>query len=229
MIRPPAVPGRLESPRARRDYRGIELLARKSLTDRFWLQASYVYSSLRGNYDGAIFESSGETDPGINPDFDYPELWHNSSGRLFLDRPNRFRLDGYWVTPLRFSVGLQFLVASGAPLDRTGYFNSNYGSAVYLVPRGSEGRLPTQWDANLTLSYPLVVGPTTVTLQALLFNSFNNQIPLSRDNRWTIQRPPDYPASIENPDQGPPVNDEYGKFTSRQGPRAFRAAIRVSF
>ena len=54
------------------------------------------------------------------------------------------------------------------------------------MPRGSEGRLPTLWDANLTLSYPIAIGPATVTLQAYLFNVFNKQIAVARDDFWTF-------------------------------------------
>ena len=216
------------TPRASRIYRGIELLTRKTVTDRLWVQASYVYSSLRGNYDGGVNETFGTTTPGFNRDFDYPSLWHDASGRPFLDRPNRFRLDGYWVSPLRLSVGLQAYAVSGPPLDQIGYFNVIYGPGVYLVPRGSVGRLPTQWDANLTLAYPIEFGPTTVTLQAYVFNLFNNQIAMTRDNAWTLGPGADYPASILDPAQ-PQTNPEYGKNTSRTPPRQFRAAVRVSF
>jgi hypothetical protein len=41
-----------QSPKAKRLYRAIELSARKSVGTWLWLQASYVYSSVRGNYDG---------------------------------------------------------------------------------------------------------------------------------------------------------------------------------
>src|SRR5207245_3314144 len=92
------------TPPARRLYRGIELLARKSVGDKLWLQTSYVYSSLRGNYDGGINEGFQQTTPGLNLDFDQPPLWHNSYGRLFLDRPHRFRFDGFWTTPLGPSI-----------------------------------------------------------------------------------------------------------------------------
>lgn len=214
------------TPPARRLYSGIEILARKSIGQAVWLQASYVYSSLRGNYDGAVNEGFQQTSAGLNLDFDWPPLWHNAYGRLYLDRPNRFRFDGYWVTPLRLAVGLQAFAASGPPLEKTGYYQD--ASLVYLVPRGSAGRLPTQWDANLTLSYPIAVGPATVTLQAYLFRIFNNQIATTRDNRWTTSPPNGYPATIYDPNQ-PSDNPEYGKFTSRQDPRVFRAAVRVSF
>ncbi len=66
-----------------------------------------------------------------------------------------FRFAGYYRTPLGLSVGLDGYVLSGAPLDRWGYFNSSNFYYVRLVPRGSAGRMPTLWEANLTLEYPL--------------------------------------------------------------------------
>jgi hypothetical protein len=217
------------TPQARRIYRGLEVMARETVGDRLWLQASYVYSSLRGNYDGSVNQGAeGLTWPGINMDFDYPAMWHDAYGILGLDRPHRFRFDGYYVTPWHVSVGLQAFAESGAPLNQMGFFNSGYGTVVFLVPRGSAGRLPTLWGTNLSLSYPIVVGPTIVTVQAFLFNVFNEQIAISRDNSWSISPPVGFPATIYDPNQEQ-TNPEYGKVTGRQNPRVFRAAVKVSF
>jgi outer membrane receptor protein involved in Fe transport len=217
------------SPPAKRVYRGIELLARQAVGDRLWVQASYVYSSLRGNYDGGVNEGLyGRTIPGRNEDFDFPALWHDGYGILALDRPNRFRLDGYWVTPWLLSVGLQAFVESGAPVNKLGFFNRTYGSMVFLVPRGSEGRLPTLWGTNLTISYPIAIGPVTVTAQAYLFNVFNEQIAISRDDVWSRSPPEGFPVTIYDPNQQQ-NNETYGAVTGRLDPRSFRAALRVSF
>jgi outer membrane receptor protein involved in Fe transport len=217
------------SPRPRRLYRGIEVLARRSLGDRLWLQASYIYSSLRGNTDGAINEGAiNETSPGVTSAFYYSQMWHNAYGALALDRPHRFRLDGYWTTPWRLSIGFQTFVESGAPYNKLGYLNGNIGPAVYLVPRGSAGRLPTQWEANLQLAYPMVVGPVTVTLQGYVFNAFNNQIANTVDEVWSWSPPAGYPDTIYDPNQAQD-NPTYGQVTWRSAPRSFRAGLRVAF
>ena len=198
-------------------------MARKTLGDSVWLQASYVYSSLRGNYDGGFNQIFRETNPGYNGDFDFPMYWHNAYGILALDRPNHFRLDGVWVTPWRLTFGLQAFVESGTPLNKIGYYG------VLLVPQGSAGRLPTLWGTNLTLSYPIAIGPVTVTLQAYLFNIFNKQIAISRDEGWSTNNPPaNFPATIYDPNQEQ-TNRDYGYVTGRYAPRSFRAALRVSF
>ena len=131
------------------------------------------------------------------------------------------------MTPWRLSVGLQAFAETGAPLNQMGYFNWLHGANVFLVPRGSAGRLPTLWGTNLTLCYPIAIGPATVTLQAYLFNVFNKQIAISRDNSWSDLRRR-VPGTIFDPNQEQ-TNPEYGKVTGRQEPRVFRAAVKVSF
>lgn len=217
------------TPPAKRIYRGIQLLARYAVGTRLWIQASYVYSSLRGNYDGGVNENTyGEATPGGNSDFDFPALWHNAYGILSLDRPHRGRLDGYWASPWRVSLGLRSFVESGAPRNRMGWFDDTYGSAVYLLPRGSAGRLPVLWRVDLTLQYPIAIGPATLTVEGSLENVFNKQIPISRDDAWSNGPPEGFPATIFDPDQDQ-NNSNYGKVTGRQDPRAFRAAMHISF
>jgi hypothetical protein len=218
------------TPEVKRVYRGIELLARKSFSEKVWLQASYVYSSLRGNWDGAVNQGSGQTFPGVNSDFDYPQFWaRNSYGRLFLDRTHRLRLDASWTTPWKLFAGVQTYWQSGAPLDKLGYFNLYYVS-IYLDPRGEAGNLPNLWEANFTLGYPFAVGPVTVTAQAYLFNVFNNQIRTQQDVAYTTNRPPGYPDTLYDPNvPADAVSPAYGKIIARQSPRLFRAAVRVSF
>jgi hypothetical protein len=220
------------SPKAKRLYRGIEFFARKTVRDRMWLQASYAYSSLRGNYDGSVNEiyqnqALGNTTPGNSFAFNLPFLWQNSYGLLSLDRTHRFRFDGYWVTPLRLAVGIQAFAESGAPLNRLGY-TSFYGANVFLLPRGSAGRLPALWDANLTASYPISIGPVSVTLQGYLYNVFNNQFATARDEAWSTDTPAAFPDTIYDPNQEQ-NNPNYGRVTSRSAPRSFRAALKVAF
>ncbi|MCA1580566.1 MAG: TonB-dependent receptor [Acidobacteria bacterium] len=216
------------TPRARRIYRGIELVGRKSFSQTFWAQASYVFSSLRGNYDGEVREGRGQTDPGINADFDYAAFNVNNYGKLFLDRPHNLRLDLSYTTPFKLFVGLQTYVQSGAPLNKQGYFNSGYGAEVQLVERGSAKRLPATYEANLTLGYPIALGPVTVTLQAYVFNLLNRQTETLEDVRFSTSQPANYPASLFDPNQQQ-TNSNFGKITQRQDPRLFRGSIKVAF
>ena len=103
-----------------------------------------------------------------------------------------------------------------------------YGATIHLVPSGYSGRLPTLWDANLTLSLSDPLGPVTVTLQAYLFNVFNNQIRTARTRTGRDQQQVGYPNTIYDPNQ-PSTNPHYGRITDRSEARLFRAAVRISF
>ena len=221
----PSVPA---IPDAKRIYRGIEIVGRKSFSQTLWLQASYVFSSLRGNYDGEVREGRGQTDPGINADFDYFLFLHNNYGKLFLDRPHNARVDLSYTTPFKLFVGLQAFVRSGAPLNKQGYFNSGYGAEIMLVERGSAKRLPTQYDANLTLGFPVQFGPVTVTPQLYVFNFIGRQQDILEDVRWSTSQPAGYPNTIFDPNQQQ-TNPNYGKVTTRSDARLLRGAVKISF
>jgi carboxypeptidase family protein/TonB-dependent receptor-like protein len=214
---------------ARRVYRGIEILARRSVAERLWLQASYAYSSLRGNYDGFVAENpfGGQT-PGINVDFDYPQLTRNAYGRLFLDRPHSARVDGSYTTPFHLFVGLGAFAQSGAPVDRYTYFNEIYETTLFLVPRGSVKRLPTLWQADLTLGYPISVGPLRATLQIYVFNIFNTHIETWEATGYRNSPGPNYPADMFDPNI---LSDDprYGSVLDRQRSRRIRGALKFSF
>ena len=191
------------------------------MAEKLWLQAWYVYSSLRGNWAGGVSDS-GQTTPGLSADFDYAYLSRNGYGRLQGDRPHKLRLDGVWVTPLRLWLGLAANLYSGAPLNRFGY------TGARLDRRGYTGRMRSLWEADLTLGYPIVVGPATVTIRGYVYNLFNNQFPTSTDEGWTDERPDGYPDLLWDPGQ-PQTSPYYGSVTSRQDPRLFRASLKISF
>jgi hypothetical protein len=208
---------------ASRIYRGIELTARQSFQERLWVQASYIYSSLRGNYDGAARLASGQADPGVNADFDYFAFdQHNSHGKLYLDRPHTFQLGATYRTPFGLTAGLSTFVRSGPPRSRAEYFNGGYNQEIFGVRRGTTGRAETQYEANFSLAYEFKAGPVTITPRLYVYNVLNRQ----GETRVSDAFNPDgaFDASgnaIQHPN--------YGKILERQAPRLFRVAMRLSF
>jgi hypothetical protein len=230
---------------AKRIFRGIEMVARKQFTNQLWAQASFLYSSLRGNYSGAIREASGQTDPGINADYDYYQFTFNSYGNLELDRPVQARVDAVYNAPFGLSAGLGFYVRSGLPISRLGWFNDAYSDLLYLNTRGSDGRTPTDYDLNLSLAYNANIGPVTVTPQLYLFNVLNRQTATSLDSDFnfngsivTDTTSPFYGQPGVEPGQGScsasassPCTDnpDYRKAATRNDPRLLRVALKITF
>ena len=69
---------RLLSVRARRYYRALEFTATKRFTNNYQFIASYVYSSLIGNYEGLFRNDNGQSDPNITSLFDLVSLLERS-------------------------------------------------------------------------------------------------------------------------------------------------------
>ncbi len=239
---------------AKRIFRGIELVARKSFTNQLWAQASFLYSSLKGNYSGAIREASGQTDPGINADYDYYQFTFNDYGYLELDRPVQARIDTVYNAPFGLSAGLQFYVRSGLPVSRLGLYNSSYPDLLYLDTRGTNtrttlagNRTPTDYDVNLSLSYNANIGPVTITPQVSVFNLINRQTITEYDDRWNpggafaaVEDPtsPFYGQAGLAPGEGtcPATatavcsdNPDYLKANTRNNPRLLRVALKITF
>ncbi len=230
---------------AKRIFRGIEMVARKQFTSAIWAQASFLYSSLKGNYSGAIREVTGQTDPGINADYDYYQFSFNGYGNLELDRPVQARVDAVYNAPFGLSAGAQFYVRSGLPMTRYGFFNNFYPTDLFLDQRGTLGRTPTDYDLNLSLAYNMNVGPVTITPQIYLFNALNRQTVSAFDTNFntagsfvTDTTSPFYGQAGLQPGVGTcaasataPCSDnpDYLKTTVQNNPRLLRAAIKVTF
>jgi outer membrane receptor protein involved in Fe transport len=230
---------------AKRIFRGIEMVARKQFTNQLWAQASFLYSSLKGNYSGAIREATGQTDPGINADYDYYQFTFNDYGNLELDRPVQARIDAVYNAPFGLSAGAGFYVRSGLPISRLGWFNDFYPANLYLEERGSFGRTPTDYDLNLSLAYNATVGPVTITPQLYLFNVLNRQTTVAYDTAFNFNgaivtdatspffgQPGIEPGTGNCPAaSSAPCSDnpDFMKETVQTNPRLLRVALKVTF
>ncbi|HEX8096394.1 MAG TPA: hypothetical protein VF507_00100, partial [Pyrinomonadaceae bacterium] len=123
--------------RARRYYRAVEFTATKRFTKNYQFIASYVFSSLIGNYEGLFRNDNGQSDPNITSLFDLVSLLANSYGRLPNDRPHQFKFNGSYQTPWKLVVSANFYAQSGAPFNQLvphPVYGNNEG---FGVPRGT--------------------------------------------------------------------------------------------
>ena len=243
-----------DSTQPRRYFRGFEVTVNHRFSDRFYLLASYLYSKLEGNYSGNLSQTrtTGQTDPNINADFDYPGLVINAYGNLPNDRTHQFKLSGYYAFPFGLTAGLNAYWTSGRPFSIRGCTpdeiacGGGYSQEGYLVPRGAGGTLPSVYEADLHLEYGIRVGQISITPIVDIFNILNRQGVLTREelfnNDGTIpsNNPAHQVGTASNPNCTAAVaaqgftnacatNPNYGKDISWQAPRAFRVGARVSF
>lgn len=139
------------APRARRSYTALLLTFERPWDRRFGFLASYVLSRSRGNYQGLYDYEQGHPFPNAGTEFDLPEQYPNSTGRLPNDRPHTFKFAGSYRFDLGITVGTAIAWMSGMPRDELAL--SPNDARIYLQPRGWAGRTDAIFDAGLRLTY----------------------------------------------------------------------------
>ncbi len=153
------VPG---TPEAERVYDAFEVNVQKRFAQNFYIDASYTFSRLFGNYSGlASSDERGRSSPNVNRVFDLPFLGFNTNGepdngRLATDRPHAFKVfAGYnynWSGTNSTDFTVAQITQSGTPLSTQIQF---YSANTFLFGRGDLGRTEvfTQSDFAVTHRY----------------------------------------------------------------------------
>ncbi len=219
------------APRPVRIYRGVQLDVTKRFADNWAMTASYILSKLEGNFDGEYspFTQTTINDPNISAAYDYFDFFTDGKnlnvitnrGPLSNDRRHQVKVSGLYVTPFRLSVGLSAYYRSGTPWTRYGYSDAYGRYEFFLTPRGAEGRMPANYEADLHLGYPIPLGPVDVNILVDVFSILNAQRAIVFDQRWDFR---------EEDNQLPaPTNPNYGQPILRTPPTTARLGVRVSF
>ena len=223
-----------------RYYRGIELTATKRFSDNWSVIASYVYSTLKGNYDGTFQNSTGQLDPNINSAYDYANFSVNNRGYLSSDRKHQAKISASYQFPFKLNAGLTAYYQTGLPLTTRGYYDNYANYELYLTTRGDAiglHRTPDTYEASVHLGYPLRLGPTEVNFIVDVFNLLNQQKATRLDQRWGFVQ--DDNSNLVDPTTGlllpgphrasDAPNPDYQKATAWQAPREVRFGLKVSF
>jgi len=220
---------------ARRYYRALELTATKRFSNNYHFIASYVFSSLIGNYEGLFRNDNGQSDPNITSLFDLVSLLNGLYGRLPNDRPHQFKLDGGYQWPFKLMTSASFRAQSGVPFNALvphPLYGDNEGFCIpelSCVPRGTainpftgSNRTPTTYNLDLGAYYPISLGEDKqLRLQLDWFNVFNNQRAIREDETFLI--------NSGAPGINPVPNPFYGTGTIFQFPSALRLGVKFQF
>jgi outer membrane receptor protein involved in Fe transport len=229
--------------RAQRFYRALEFTATKRFTNNYQFIASYVFSSLIGNYEGLFRNDNGQSDPNITSLFDLQSLLDNTYGRLPNDRPHQFKFNGSYRTPFKLMLSGNFYIQSGTPFNQLiphPVYGNNEGFAVQrgtaTVPTvtastpgfpnvvdsiGSQ-RTPTTMNLDLGIYYPIKLGEKReLRLSGDWFNVFNSQRAVTLDQTFSINSGVTGVAPVLNP--------FYGAAALVQPPSSFRFGAKFTF
>jgi hypothetical protein len=198
------------APLAKRVSDIVELTATKRFTNNWQLFASYTWQKLEGNYDGTFQNSTGQLDPNINSAFDYADFLVNAQGKLTNDRTNQVKVDASYTVSkgalTNLEVGVVSHWYSGLPETAYGYSFGYSNWEYYLVPRGSLGTGPSDYEADVHIGYPIKLGGRArATLNADIFNVLGRQAITVLDQRYNLTQDGHcggIPAAICNGDGG---------------------------
>ncbi|BDG09468.1 TonB-dependent receptor [Anaeromyxobacter paludicola] len=189
-----AVTGRVyfaKEPAPERKYDGITFEVKKNFSNHWLGQASYTYSSFRGNYPGLFRTENAQLDPNILSEYDLPSLLPNKNGPLPGDKPHQIKLYGAYIwdltKKLNVTTGAAFRAQSGTPINVLGA-HPDYGNGeAFILPRGSGGRTPfnTQLDLLGSVDY-VIAAPYTLKFTVSVFNVLNKQETLNVDQNYTF-------------------------------------------
>jgi hypothetical protein len=219
------------------------LTATKRFTNNYQFIASYVFSSLIGNYEGLFRNDNGQSDPNITSLFDLQSLLDNTYGRLPNDRPHQFKFNGSYRTPMKLLISGNFYIQSGTPFNQLiphPVYGNNEGFAVQrgtaIVPTVSatqtgfpnvvqsvgSNRTPVTMNLDLGAYYPIQFGEKKeLRLSADWFNVFNSQRAVTLYQTFSLNSGVAGVAPVPSP--------FFGSALLIQPPSAFRVGAKFTF
>jgi hypothetical protein len=171
---------------AHTDYYELNLEA-EYVSDKFYIQGSYVFSEYTGNFDQDNTTTANDANAFIGSSFIADgagrQLWNFRNGTLRGDRPHQFKIYGSYLMPWNASLGAYFVYQSGQPWETWNveiyrqYTSSTSDTSRYAEPAGSR-RTDAHYQLDLNYTQNFFFGSDNrfnVQLRADLFNVFDNQ------------------------------------------------------
>jgi len=207
-----------------RRYTALELSLENTFGRKLHLASSYVLSKTYGNFPG-LFDGDGRN-PHANVSTQYWTADQISEGLLPNDRTHVFKMYGSYVFDFGLTTGWFFTWQSGTPLSEYGGTWAGPNAFSHLVPRGTAGRTPSIWDANLRLAYDLshLTGTIGGTRSRLLFDVFHL---FGQKESVDIDQVHYFGLDAEGNQAG--LNPNFGTVVAYQPPMTIRFGLEILF
>lgn len=241
------------SPKAKREYLGLNLALEKRFGNNWQGGINYTLSSMKGNCGGlSSSDENGRNSPNVER---YWDLWFERydikgnplDGPLPSDRTHYFKVYGSYAFPFGLTAGVVAYGRSGLPLQTNIAFT---GMQIFPDNYTADERLPFLFTADLYLEYNLRIAKKyTINLNATVSNFTNTSTVTAynmRYNRDSLVMSDDailaqktnyipWKTLVDNSGRTNRYNLTYhgrdGKdwWTGRNGPMSWRLGARVSF
>jgi hypothetical protein len=230
-------------PKPVRKFDSVQFTFNKAYRDGWGIGGSYVYTKLRGNYEGAVKSDNGQDDAGLTQDFDQPGLLEGAYGTLANGRAHAFKLFGtaevtngvrfganmLFESPRKFScIGVypdadnfayqyqnaSFFCRQPEFSGRPSQPNTATGGNSYLVDRSTAFK--SQWRKQIDVNAQVDIAQFPGSFISVdVFNVFN------------FKSKVDYNEFGDNPDGT--INAQYRQPIGYQAPRSVRFTFGLRF
>ena len=167
-------------PKAKRTYAALDLFAEHPLRDGWYGKVNYTRAKNTGNTEGQTNSDSGQANVSITAVWDHAQLMEYADGLLPNNRTHQVKAFGFYQVTPEWTVGGNFLAASGRPrgclgihpnedVQAFGYEASYHYCNGVPAPRGTLGQYP--WDVRLDMN--LVYSPKALDGLSLKLDVFN--------------------------------------------------------
>lgn len=200
----------------KRDYEGY-IAKFETRYQKWYLLANYTYSTSEGNTESTASRAYAA---GFYDEF--PRDYYNTYGRLGDDREHRFKLNGYWLLPLDFTLGFDFFYSSALALDYRANcsaipesdpnrpFCNGATGTLLLEPRGNRRAPNDRYELDLQVAKGFELGAVRLEAIVAVENVFSSEQGLTyQENEYSS------PA--------------WGSITSYSQPRRYELGVRVEF
>jgi hypothetical protein len=169
----------------------------------------------------------------------------NRQGPLAGDRRHSIKAFGSYEFELPSDMRLNFggvvMARSGDPSNYLGAHPIYGQNEAYILARGSGPRLPWMFSMDARAVYGIKLDKHTVEVSLDVFNIFNFQAEVSRDQTYTASdvlplengTAADLPGKVKRAGDGylqdNEKNESFGKATAYQPPRYFKFGLRATF
>ena len=191
-----------------RDYNALQFTVTRRFSKSLYLQGSYTYARVQGNFPGLYSPNNRQVDPNISSQYDLIELLANRNGPLPQDRPHYIKIDGYYTFDLKklgkLTTGARFRALSGVVRDALGPHYLYGPNESFVLPRGTIGRTDFEHSLDMHIGYGRDIGRgMAFEIFADLYNIYNRQGTAGVDDTYVLN----FPNSAINPIAGGSYED----------------------
>lgn len=196
----------------KRTYKAVEFQLDRAWDDKWFFNASYLWSKSEGNIEGPVSSDTGYADTNLVQYYDHPAV-NERYGVLFNDFRHQIKLRGGYKLNDTWSFGTTLSARSGGPITAFGVVwpNDNRGMGpgefsgggsgwlcvancsdwrtreLVYTERGAFGRMPWVWDVGASVTWTLPVEGIDLKARFSVYNLFNNQAVVNVHSRYERQ------------------------------------------